>query len=193
VTNAYTYQLRVSALVETIKSLHTTMTLRAQLPPLSGFSQEVSFAEVVFKAGELLTCAITTTEGRKRAFSSQEAFALVEGLGVLEWRHVSQPGRHPPGGVQSSPFPEQVKVPGGATGRGIPYKRVSSPSAAQVQALPHRQKQVFLLIDGHKDCQQIGQVLALPPERVMSVLDALHHLQLIGFKAENEPREREGI
>jgi hypothetical protein len=177
--------------METIKSLRATMVLRAQLPPLAAFPQEVAFAQVVFKGGEMHACAITTADQRRLLSSSQEAFALIDGLGVLVWRRVTQPDWDPPGSVQGSASSGQVKALGGTTGRGIPYKRVASLSAAPVQALPHRHKQVFLLIDGHKDSQQIREVLALTPERVVSVLDELYHLHLIDFQTGNESANRE--
>lgn len=180
-TSTHTYVLPVVALIETMKGMRTSVTLRTQLPPHSRVLKETCFAEIVIEAGELRSCNIKTADGRELHFSLEDAFTLLQELWSLRWQLIASGRRESSVSTQEMPHARQLSLSKGAAKGRIPHKVLTALPPAQFKALPQRHKQVFLLIDGRKNGTEIGRLLSMPQDSVESILNELYQLQLITF------------
>ncbi len=180
-TDTRTYVLPVAALIETMKSMRTPITLRAQLLNRSRALKETCFAEIVIEAGVLRSCDIRTADGRELFFSLEEAFTLLQQQGQLRWQLIASGQQELATSKQKMSQAQLLPSSGGAPKKYVPRKIIMSLPPTQFKELPQRHKQVFLLIDGRKDSAEIGRLLSISQSSVESILGELYQTKLIAF------------
>jgi DNA-binding NarL/FixJ family response regulator len=140
--------------------MRSCMTLRARLPSHFRSAKEDCFAELIFLEGVMASCAIKTVNRGSVLFLQEEAFRRLEELGTLQWQCIER--QELPLARQTLPFARET--------------RQASSASTQFKMLPHRHKQVLLLVNNGKDRAQIARLLSLSEERVAHILHELHPL-----------------
>jgi hypothetical protein len=174
------FHLPVNVLVETLRGWHGTVVVRTHIPGLAEVWTGVCLVEMVLVQGVVCSCTISTAQGQP-LLHQEAAFHAVRSLGALEWTLSSSASSVPlpPASVQ-----EGNDQPVSAANR-VPHRTQAALSPGLLDGLDglsRRHKQVLLLIDGHKNCQEIARLLTMDPQEVEAILHLLHQHQLINHK-----------
>lgn len=161
-TETQCYQLPVTILIETMRGLSATGVLHAHLASLPEGWKEACLADLVIVQGILHTCTIRTMNGLL-LLQQEAAFHMLERIGELEWilrafpteQHIASPR-------QASLSTEECS-----------WKGASPPLSPVLGVLPHREKQVLLLLESQKRPEEIARLLQLPLSQVEHILQAL--------------------
>lgn len=170
------YLLPVVAVVETMKGLPETVSLQAQISSVPGVSKETCVAEIIVGEGRLHGCTILTLAGHT-LLQNQEAFAVLQRMGKLEWQLV-------PGSREQQVGPRQEQgqsLWSGSSEQDMRPCRIGAPSSLQLQSLPFDQRRVLYLVDGQKTISQLARLLQKNPEEIHILLLALYEKHYISF------------
>lgn len=163
------YQLPVTILIETMQGLYATVALRAAIASLPEGWNEPCQVDLIIVQGMLHTCMISTMEGHL-LLQQHAAFQMLERLGELEWTlHPSLPTDH-------HQFP-QARSPVGAGA--VSWKITPAIMPAVLETLPHRHKQVLLLLESQRYPEEIARLLGLSLPQVEGILHVLQQRHLI--------------
>lgn len=175
-SRAQRYILPAAAIIETMKQQRDVVAFRAPLPEgrhlPSALRATPCFAEIVLGNGTLHSCTIFTSGGTL-VCEQQEAMRLLQGLGDLEWVLHSLPLSPTPGS------PPQTEQTYSASPEMVPRKAPLVGSATPAEPLTHRQRRVWLLIDGQRSVRELASLLCLSPQEIEEALTALARSRLI--------------
>lgn len=174
------YLLPLAVLLETIRDVSETVSLRTEVLSVPGISEEICMAEIIVGRGCLYACTITTTEGQL-LLQQDAALRALEHLGELEWvlspcLPLGTPLPH-----QEGSWLQQSSTPPLQRDGAVPRRTDVFSMPALLERLPRRQKQVLLLADGHKQTSEIARLLGLEPQEIERLLRQLYRQHLIHY------------
>lgn len=167
------YLLPIAVLLETMAASQATVTLHAHLSALPEAWDEECIAVVTVVRGQIQRCTISTVEGLL-LLEQEAAFQMLLRVGATEWTMLP---------ASASPLPPLMPgQPSGMSQQTSPAWKVVAPLSPEILAtVPHRHKQVLLLVRGGKRPEDIARLLQLPQPGVERILEELQQRQLIYF------------
>ena len=172
-TRKHTYQLPIHVIIEMIQDLHEQVALRASVPAVPGILSQKGFATIIVSDKGVQWCVIAEQSTGSILSQQDEALNILQRYDKLEWRLLS------PEELSSHKNLSHPDMHSSETNiERIPARELSLTSA-QMQTLPHAQKQVFALVNGRNTVEHIAHLLTKSPHEVSTILLKLKKQQLI--------------
>jgi hypothetical protein len=199
------YHLTLDLLLMVLKANRQTCQIRAEvnlslaaLPSATengtasrGRDKSICVIELSIRQGQVVSTSIRDRQGRVLA-QGEPALTVSQRCGELSW--VVQPAQPQQQAVRTTlpSIPEQHAgstdgwlVQGLWSGRSPP-RRIRHLTQAEVEALPRKQRQVLLLIDGKRGAHELCRILHCTPDQLAAMLDELIARRLILFPLDEE-------
>lgn len=166
---------------------HLSITLL--LASTRGIQQELSFQSCVKISGEecrvhlrvhdgsMLSCEMRDAGG-SLLVQHEEAIQRLKPLGMLEWHRTSSPFEHGEGSPEQQLVSWQRGPSLEARAEPIPVRLSIN---ADLSTLDHVHRRVLLLVDGHRNVQQIAILLRKDPEEILAILAVLQGMSFVTF------------
>lgn len=176
--STFTMHSTLALLLRVLQAHRQSCTLWAQLPSGASMrrSQEPCQAELVVMEGEVKICLISDLKSGRRLADGRIALDLLAHHEPLTWVIVSE-GQASSPSYRASLHPDEPHTMSTEHSREFwsqhPARLHTPPSPSEREALPHRVRQVFLLIDGRRVLPDFVRVLSSSPDQLASILDQL--------------------
>ncbi|GHO48569.1 hypothetical protein [Ktedonospora formicarum] len=174
------YQLPVRILLETMRTLQETASLQATFSLMQQGQTLDALIQLVLERGEVLSCDIRLLQGGVCLAQGDAAFHLLAQAGILDWQVMP---RQP----LSLLTPENaLRQENSTTEREVVSSTVPKQAAdlhdRRVTLLSPKGRQVFLLSNGTRSCDDIARLLCLSGESMQQVMHTLLEQQLITWQ-----------
>ena len=190
------YRIDLATILRLQEEFHRSGSLTAELPKGIPGWKEHCLAEIELREGRVVMCVICGSDGRYLA-SGEQALRLLHSLGMLRWqvqlhqRPNSEP-LPPEIPLETSPLQPYDRLPSQPLAP-IPYVPEISPAFTLIpqrvvlfaqndlHRLTHRQRRVFVLIDGVRSAAKISAMLFPSSPDAREVMDILSELEAMGL------------